>query len=267
MGKNDSKGRVCMNILFLGNCQVNALRGLSREMFPDRPVQFRTITPFWGKYDEDATRQELETADLVISQAIENPEAPFNIADVRASTRGEVVFVPYVYIDGIASLEIIGSKGKSVIKGAEPLLRGQEDRKAIHIFNDYCAGKIDMEQNARVESSLAKMREKEGVCDLTISDYLTEIWQSTPTLYGINHPTQHVIFEMHRRLCDHLNWRFDEDLAKDPISWGRRALPQSQRALSPIDKEVLGLTYDCDTHWYGQAHKLLQLALKAQEKA
>ena len=71
---------------------------------------------------------------------------------------------------------------------------------------------------------------------------------------------------MQRRLCDHLNWAFDADLANDPIAWGRRALPQAQRALTPVDVEVLGLKYPCDTHWYGQGYKLIQLAMKAKEQ-
>ena len=256
-----------MKILFLGNCQINALRGLSREMFPQWKIGFRTITPYWGKFDEDETRRELADADLVVSQAIENPTTAFNIDDVKASTDSPVVFVPYVYLDGIASLEIIASKGASVIKGADQVLAGQDGRKLIHIFNDYCDGKIDMQGAARVQSSLQKMAEKEGRgCNLRISDYLAQTWQEKPTLYGINHPTQHVVFELQRRLCDYLNWDFDADLANDPVAWGRRALPQSQRALTPVDAEVLGLKYPCDTHWYGQGYKLVQLAIKAQEK-
>lgn len=256
-----------MNILFLGNCQVNALRGLSREMFPKLKIKFRTITPYWGKFEEAETRQELAEADLVVSQAIENEQTTFNLHDVQASTQGTVVFLPYVYIDGIASLEVIGSKGRTVIKGSEELLLDQEDRRLIHIFQDYCDGKIDMRNKERVTSSLKTIREKEAKsCTLAISDYLEDTWQKQPTLYGINHPTQHVVFEMQRRLCDHLNFDFDADIANDPIAWGRRALPQAQRALTPTDAEVLGLQYDCDTHWHGQGYKLAQLAMKAKEK-
>ena len=51
-----------------------------------------------------------------MSQAIANPTTTFNVQDVRDSTNAEVVFVPYVYVDGISSLEIIASKGKLVIR-------------------------------------------------------------------------------------------------------------------------------------------------------
>lgn len=256
-----------MKVLFLGNCQINAMRGICRQMFPAQPADFKTITPYWGDFDEEGTRQLLAEADLVVSQAIANPTTTFNVADVRASTKGDVVFMPYVYIDGIASLEIVASKGKSVIKGAEQLLRGQEGRKPIHIFNDYCNGEIDMECKARVLSSLAKLKEKEAAdCDVVISDFLEETWRKQPTLYGINHPTQPTVFELFSRLCAHVGWDYDTDHVNDPVNWGRRALPEGQRALTPQDVAVLGLEYPADTHWYGQGYKLLNLALKAKER-
>jgi len=36
-----------MKVFFLGNCQVNAMRGLFREMFPTVKATFQTITPYW----------------------------------------------------------------------------------------------------------------------------------------------------------------------------------------------------------------------------
>ena len=257
-----------MNILFLGNCQVNAMRGLSREMFPTLRADFQTITPYWGVFDEPLTRQKIAEADIVVSQAITNPGTTFNVADVRAAAGVKAVFVPYVYLDGVASLEIIASKGRSVIKGAVQLLRGQEGRNPVKIFEDYCTGRIDMENDARVQSSIAKIRKKEQeTCDIVIADYIAETLTRQPTVYGINHPTQHVVFEVFARLCKHLDWAYDPAHKDDPVVWGRRALPASQRALTPSDARVLGLSYGCDTHWYGQGHKLMQLALKERDLA
>ncbi|WP_372887177.1 WcbI family polysaccharide biosynthesis putative acetyltransferase [Shimia sp.] len=256
-----------MSILFLGNCQVNAMRGISREMFPEMQVKFRTITPYWGKFDEAPTRQELAEADLVIAQAIENPGTTFNRQDVMDTATGDVIFVPYVYIDGLASLEIVASKGRSVIKGAELILEGQEGRKPVQIFEDYCRGRIDMQNQARIDMSLAKMAEKEAQgCDLKISDYIAETYRERPSFFGINHPAQHIVFELFRRLCGELDLKFDPGIMNDPVAWGRRALPSSQRAFTPVDAEVLGTKYDCDPQWYGQGYKLLNLAIKARER-
>lgn len=255
-----------MNVLFLGNCQVNAMRGLTREMFPTLRADFQTITPYWDVFDEALTRQKIAEAEIVVSQAITNPGTTFNVADVRAAAGAKAVFVPYVYLDGVASLEIIPSKGRSVIKGAAQLLRGQEGRNPVKIFEDYCTGRIDMENVQRVQSSIAKIREKERkTCDIAIADYLAETLTLQPTVYGINHPTQHVVFEMFARLCAHLGWNYDPAHKDDPVVWGRRALPSSQRALTPNDTRVLGLRYACDSHWYGQGHKLMRLALKERD--
>ena len=125
-----------------------------------------------------------------------------------------------------------------------------------------------MECEERVLGSIERIAEKEDAdCDIIISDYLAETWRKQPTPYGMNHPTQPVFFEMFRRLCDKVNWTYDPDHQNDPVAWGRRALPTSTRSFTPNDKASMNISYDCDTHWYGQGYKLWNLALKAQEKA
>tara|TARA_R110002094_G_scaffold43326_1_gene55481 strand:+ start:202 stop:498 length:297 start_codon:yes stop_codon:yes gene_type:complete len=54
-----------------------------------------------------------------------------------------------------------------------------------------------MEGEARVLGSIARIAQKEAEdCDLAIADYLVATWYKQPTLYGMNHPTQPVAFEM-----------------------------------------------------------------------
>jgi len=93
-----------------------------------------------------------------------------------------------------------------------------------------------MQCEQRVIGSIDRIREKEEAdCDLTISDYLTDTGRKQPTLYGINHPTQPVVFEMFRRLCEKTGWDYNLDHQNDPIAWGRRALPASTRSFTPHD--------------------------------
>lgn len=258
-----------MDVFFLGNCQVNALKGICREMHPKMRVGFGTITPYWGTFDAPAVEAAIAEADLVVSQAIANPGARFNIAEMRERAAGKLVLVPYVYVDGLAGLEIIGSKGRSVVKGAAELLAGQEGRRALHVFQDLIAGKIDMRNRARVEASIARMAEKEAEAGaVPISDYLAATWAEAPFLFGINHPTQRVVFELFRRLCDVTGWRYDAAVAADPVAWGRRALPASQRAFTAADAAALGVRYAPDSHWYASAHKLVEIAMaKAAREA
>ena len=256
------------NILFLGNCQINAMRGIARGMFPHMPCDFRTITPYWGTFDEVEIRARLARADLVISQAIANPDTPLNVADVRAATQGQVVFLPYIYIDGIAGLEIVASKGKSVIRGAEAIVAAWQGRKTIKVLEDYVAGRIDMGNAARVTASLTKLAANEAAhCDIVISDYIAGTLRSQPALWAINHPTQHILFEMFRRLCDHVGWRYDAGFRDNLVAWDQRALPKSTRALSPYDVDALRLSYPHDTHWFGQANKMITQAIKQAQQA
>ena len=255
------------NILFLGNCQINAMRGIARGMFPNMPCEFRTITPYWGTFDENEIRARLARADLVISQAIANPDTPFNVADVRAATRGKVVFMPYVYIDGIAGLEIVASKGRSVIKGADAILDAWQGRKPIRVIDDFVTGRIDMRNAERVENSLRKLRAKEAAdCDIVISDYIAATLRDEPALWAINHPTQHILFETFRRLCDHVGWRYDPRFRENPVAWDQRALPRATRAFSPHDVDALKLSYAHDSHWFGQAGKLITQAIKQADQ-
>jgi hypothetical protein len=251
-----------VDVFFLGNCQVNALKGLCREMQPKMRVGFGTITPYWGKFDASAVEAAIAQADVVVSQAIANPGARFNIAEMRERAGEKLILVPYVYVDGLAGLEIIGSKGRTVVKGAQELLLGQEGRRALHVFQDLITGKIDMRNRARVEASIARMAEKEAEAGaIRISDYLAQTWADAPFLYGINHPTQRVVFEMFRRLCDVTGWRYDAGVEADPVAWGRRALPASVRAFTSADAAALGVRYAPDSHWYASAHKLVEVAM------
>jgi hypothetical protein len=253
-----------VDVYFLGNCQVNALRGLCRDMFPKMKADFGSITPYWGAHDPAVTEAAIGNADIVVSQAIHNPAARFNVDEMKARAGNRVIFVPYVYVDGLAGLEIIGSKGRSVIKGAPELLAGQEGRRSLHVFQDLCAGKIDLHNRHRLTASILRIAQKEAQTGgVRIADYLAGTWAEAPFLYGINHPTQRVVFEMFRRLCDVAGWRFDPRLARDPVVWGRRALPASNRAFTPADAAALGVAYPPDTHWYAAAHKLVEQAMKA----
>lgn len=251
-------------ILFLGNCQTNQMRRLTRDMFPNMAsITFHTITPYWGDFDEVATRAAIDAAEIVVAQAVENPDAAFNADSLAGLAPGRLVRLPYVYIDGIASLEGLSSQGRPVVRGADQLLRGQEGVKPMQVFNAYCEGRIDMEGPERVEASFQRLEAKEArCCDITITDFLRDVWQAQPIVYGVNHPTQIVMFEVYRRLCDHLGWAFDRSILDDPVLYGRCALPLGQRSLTPFDADRLGLSYGHDSHWYGQAHRLVTKAIK-----
>ncbi len=255
-----------MSIVFLGRGQMNALRGISRDMFPKMPVKFRSISPEWGSFDEAGTRKDLAGADLVVAQAVEGSTTFFNSQDLMQATSGDVIFVPYIFVDGIASLESYGLRGGSKILGSEQVLDGQEGRSHADIFDDLCRGHIDMQNRTRIDASLTEMSKmEEAVCDLQITDYIAETYRDKPSFFGVDQPAPHILFEVFRKLCAEMALEFDKSFGRDPVMIGRHALPLVQRAFTPVDVEALKIQYGCDPHWYRQASKLLTLVLNSRE--
>jgi hypothetical protein len=76
-----------------------------------------------------------------------------------------------------------------------------------------------------------------------------------------------VVFELFRRVCEVVGWKYDPKVADDPVVWGRRALPASTRAFTPVDAAGLGVKYGPDSHWYAAAHKLVEQAMKNAARA
>lgn len=254
-----------MSIVFLGRAQMNAMRAIWRDMFPKMPVKFRAISEDWGSFDEAATRRDLADADLVVAQAEDDAAAVFKSDTLIEATSGDVIFMPYVHLDGLASLEASGGAG---ILGAEQVLDGQDGRRQADIFDDLCRGRIDMQNQARVDASLARMRASEAtVCDLGISDYIAETYRIKPSFFGADHPAQHILFELFRRLCSEMALDFDQSMLDDPVFHGRHALPITQRAFTPVDVDRLELDYGCDPNWYKQTQKLLTQVLKSREQS
>ncbi len=60
-----------------------------------------------------------------------------------------------------------------------------------------------------------------------IADYLAATWDQSPLVYGINHPTQRVVFELFRRLCDVVGWNYDPKWPK--TQWSGDGAPCRHR--------------------------------------
>lgn len=250
-----------MKIYFLGNCQTNALQGILKDVTPIRPA-FGSITEFWGNHNLEDIERNLDAADVVVAMAVENPEHRYSADRLRARLGARLVLHPYVYVDGLASLEKISSKGQSVIRGAEHLQASDLWPDRIALIKSFTQGDIDMKQKERLSASLARISGAEDkFCDVGISDYLWETYTSRPSQYALNHPTQHVMFELFDRLMRHLDITPDPERRADPLIWAKRALPVNDRSLTPYDVSVHGLSYSADDHWYPRAIRLVQLAV------
>lgn len=250
-----------MQVFFLGNCQTNALQAILKDVTTIRPT-FGSITEFWGDYDPASIDAGIDAADIVIAMAVTNPDHPYSAQKLRAQVGSKLVLTPYIYIDGIASLEKIASKGRAIIRGADELKSSEHWPHKAKMLDAFTRGRIDMRQQERLFASLARLGQAESDhCDIVISDYISETYSSRPLLYGINHPTQHVLFKLFERLAAHVDITPQADKLNDPITWAKRALPANARSLCPSDVATLGLAYEPDDHWYGHASQLIHLAV------
>lgn len=251
-----------MSLFFLGNCQSNALRGLVNDTTTIKS-SFSSITEYWGVYDETSIDQALDTADTVVAQAIPNGDHRYSAQRLRQRFGDNLILIPYVYVDGIASLEMISSKGKATLRGLDELKAHPDWPHQPKVHRAYASGQIDMQQSARVERSLQRMKEAEDqFCDIKIHDFIADNWKERPVVYAINHPTQIVLAEMFRQVCDKLSIKPDREKLDNPLTWAKRALPRAQRSVSIDDVSRLGLKYEPDSHWFSEAGKLIGWAVK-----
>lgn len=220
-----------------------------------------------GRWESAALRG-LERADIVVMQATAGPAAGPSVEEVRQATQGEVIVLPEIVLDGIASLERDGPGETGAILGADEFLRATRGLDRAEGLRRFLAGEIDMRQTARLAASIARLRRLEqAVCDLRVTDAIEEMLRERPVVYGCAAPTQDLLFRLFERLCDYLGVEPDAGMPWDPAFHGSLALPRGARAFTPWDVRALGLGYPPDTHWYSQAVTLAQRVWRMAEEA
>lgn len=256
-----------MRLYFLGNCQTNALQAITKDVTNIRP-EFGSITEYWGPYNLEKTEEALQSAEAVIAMAVLNQDHPFSADKLRTRLGDRLILIPYIYVDGLASLEKISSKGTSIICGADELKRSELWPHKTKLLNAFIRGEIDMRVTERFSESLTRIADTEVKwCDVVISDYINETYRDKPLLYAINHPTQHVLFELWSRVAVALNIVPDQARFNDPITWAKRALGAADRSLTPYDVSAHGLNFRENDHWFGQAARLIHLAVEKSQNA
>ena len=246
-----------MSLYFLGNCQTNALKAIAKDVCRV-PVAGASITEFWGSYTPDESEAAMDAAEVIVAMAVMNPEHRFAAAKLRARWGAKVVFHPYIYVDGLSSLEKISSKGVGIIRGGEEIMAAAQWPAKVKLIEAYERGQIDMRQTERLNYSLARMAAAEAAYDgLRVTDYIRATYREMPLLYAINHPTQRVLFHMFDQLAERLNLEVDAVKRADPVIWARRALPPAQHSLTPQDVDVHGLAYGPSSHWWAQGARLI----------
>ncbi|MEM9047402.1 MAG: hypothetical protein AAGC92_01675 [Pseudomonadota bacterium] len=251
-----------MRVHFLGGPQMAKLQAMLRRSLPASASRFSDHSARLADFEAAGLQTAIERADIVVVELSALGDPGQRRARLAALCDAEIIALPEIRLDGLASLELEASADGAVLHGLDPLmpvLSGEDDRGVV--LERFVRGEIDMQQGARLNRSLAAMRAlEEQHCDLTLVGVIEALLQETPVLYGVTAPTQTVLFRCFERLCDDLGIDPDPTMCWDPVFTASLALSPGLRTFTPWDVRAHRLTYEADTHWYPKAAKLINRA-------
>lgn len=241
------------NIVTLGNCQADHMGQLLKIMTKD----YFTLKSYLN-FRKDLNKQELlksiKKADVLIYQPLSDfyDELSFkNIQKITKKYNTKLITFPYIYNDGIYSLEF----GIGKICGEEVILNLFKDGLSQEqIISKYLSQEIDFDLLNRFSESLQIMRERESLLDIRLTDFLEKNYTKQKLFYGYNHPTNVVFLEAIKQIIKKLDFR------EKNIKCNEKNLPRLCDTLSPIspyDKRIhkykFESTYSCGWTYQGVA--------------
>lgn len=247
-----------VNILFLGNCQMSKYRQFYNDTNAGvRSSRFDSITPYFGKYDEEETLRAIESADLVVSQLVTS-DVTFNrqnILDMRANK--DTIFTPYFYLTGFRRMEKLASKGNPKVDGGKYFTDALNEYGEVQARLKYLVGDIKTENDVRLNASLEEMERRERLgADVKLADYVRQTYRERLPNYSINHPAPHVLVHAYNQIAVLAGFSNISIETMTDIQIGRATLPKGTGSLSPYCVETLGLGYSHSTHWFGDLNKI-----------
>lgn len=247
-----------VNILFLGNCQMSKYRQFYNDTnVGGRSSRFDSITPYFGKYDEEETLRAVESADLVVSQLVTS-DVTFsrqNILNMRANK--DTIFTPYFYLTGFRRMEKLASKGDSRVDGSQYFTDALTEYGEVQARVKYLSGDIKTENDVRLNASLTEMERREELgADVKLADYVRQTYREKLPSYSINHPAPHVLIHAYNQIAALAGFPNVCLETMTDFQIGRATLPNGTGSLSPYCVETLGLDYAHSTHWFGDLNKI-----------
>lgn len=257
-----------MRVCFVGDAQTAKIMALFRRCHPDIDTIFLDHAAESTDFSRPRAARGLAGAGLVVVEVSSQIEPAMRLGRLRVATGAEIVAMPQIRLDGIASLEQETGPDGTEIRGVLELARGAAGCGGDMMLRRFLAGEIDMQQAARLDRSLRRLRALEiAHCDVAISDLLEERLHEEPVVFGLGAPTPPVILALFERLSARLGLAVDHAALSDGRLLSSLALPYGQRAFTPHDVAALGLAYRPDTHWRLQAVRLATRAMRLAERA
>lgn len=200
-----------MKIVFIGNCQAQALTQISHFLGLD--AELVIVPPVFdlGAFNTPEIKDKIYSADMVFSQRVnENYPAEFVRPSVlRQELGGKVVIWPNIYFDGyFPGVRYVYAQSGNKVTG--PL----SDYHFLQIQKSYKDGispeaaweaftspePSDLLPADPIGDSIANLRHREHDVDVTMSDYIEANAKRGKLFYSMNHPTDEVLHEALKRM-------------------------------------------------------------------
>ena len=236
-------------IILVGNCQIQRLQWIFRVNGITDFEYYANTDLLDANFDAALVLERVACGSVVIAQPILNPQHPLNHQALRSASRN-VIFVPYVFLDGLFCMSVADAAATRVY-GEDPVLEVFRQCDMGRAVEDFRHGRIPFNNSQRLARSMAELmgREQE-CCDVHISDVLQECLQDRLPMVTHNHPAPFVFDLMSERIFSLMGLKYIPYLQQPLGLQVDYTFSLEPRCLSPYDVDALQLRYPPDQQWF-----------------
>jgi hypothetical protein len=183
-------------IVCFGNCQAGQIAKYLETYLDQANYFVRAYSNFDNKHTTEEIIQAISLADIIIYQPLShhyNKDLSAENIKKIAKVNAKLISFPYIYNEGVYSLETDGEK----IIGTDTIIQlyeeGYSKNKIIQMRTD---GKIDFKLKEKFTKSLNIMRDKEKNLDIKIVDFIELNYKEHQLFLSHNHPTNIIFNEI-----------------------------------------------------------------------
>lgn len=194
-------------IVCFGNCQAMQISRYLQTYLDQSKFLILLYSNYDKKFTTDETVKAISLADIIIYQPLSHHYKDLSADNIKkiAKKNAKLVSFPYIYNNGIYSLETDGEK----IIGKETILKlykkGYTKEEIIKMREK---GEINFKLKKKFKKSLKIMREREKNLDIKITDFIERNYLEKQLFLSHNHPTNIVFNYIFAQLVDILNLDF-----------------------------------------------------------
>jgi hypothetical protein len=173
-----------LNVLFYGNCQTQTALTAVGISNPGVNFEYAGNSRRVERYDPEITEKLFDWCDYVVTQPVMNLDNPDHHATMSARFAGKIIFMPYVWVDGLYSLVAApGGKekrGDSGFHGGNCVIEHLQEAGLTDTLNDFQNGALNFRHQSRFDASMAELERREDFADVKVAPFIRERFRDEP---------------------------------------------------------------------------------------